>query len=234
MLSIDLVGRRAIFAGVTSEIGISIVKALQGAGTFVIGVGWRSLPPSVAPDDFVQGDVRPRGAESGPRSPWGRRRARRRSSSTAPRCCISRGSRTRTMKRSVAASTSMCRDLSPSSEIWRRADIGGAVVNISSTASATADLPTGAYAATKDAVANLTRVAAAEYGGCLRVNSVCPGHTRTPLVVVGWQSDSEERFSRVYPNGRIGEPEDVANVVPSSAVTLRDSFTVRSGWSTED
>ena len=48
----------------------------------------------------------------------------------------------------------------------------------------------------------------------IRVNSICPGHVRTPLIE-GLTSDPEiiKQFESKYPLGRLGRPEEVAYVV---------------------
>ena len=53
---------------------------------------------------------------------------------------------------------------------------------------------------------------AARYGELgVRFNIVAPGTIRTP----NWdnQPDTLERFSKMYPLGRVGEPEDIAAAV---------------------
>jgi len=71
-----------------------------------------------------------------------------------------------------------------------------------------------AYAAAKHAVVGLVRSMAADHGPeGIRVNAVCPGWVRTPILeaLVG-----EERLAHVtgfIPLGRIAEPEDVAEVI---------------------
>lgn len=71
-----------------------------------------------------------------------------------------------------------------------------------------------AYAATKHAVIGLVKSMAADHGPeGIRVNAVCPGWVRTPLMdgVVDETELADLRDS--IPLGRFAEPEDVANVV---------------------
>lgn len=68
------------------------------------------------------------------------------------------------------------------------------------------------YAAAKAGQIAMTVNYAARYGGIgVRFNVVAPGTIRTP----NWEHHAEdmERLSRLYPLGRVGEPEDVAAAV---------------------
>jgi NAD(P)-dependent dehydrogenase (short-subunit alcohol dehydrogenase family) len=96
-----------------------------------------------------------------------------------------------------------------------RAAGGGSIVStasISGTRPAAGEAP---YAASKAAVAALTASAALEYGPSIRVNAVSPGMIRTAMTAPWFEfmPDQVERFESGTPAGRIGEPEDVADVV---------------------
>ncbi len=92
---------------------------------------------------------------------------------------------------------------------------GGSVVStasISGTRPAAGEAP---YAAAKAGVAAITATAALEYGPDIRVNAVSPGMIRTALTEPWFEffPHEIERFERTTPIGRIGEPEDIADVV---------------------
>jgi NAD(P)-dependent dehydrogenase (short-subunit alcohol dehydrogenase family) len=96
-----------------------------------------------------------------------------------------------------------------------RASGGGTIVStasISGTRPAAGEAP---YAAAKAGVAALTASAALEYGPQIRVNSVAPGMILTALTepLLQFLPHERERYERTTPLGRIGEPEDVADVV---------------------
>ena len=91
-------------------------------------------------------------------------------------------------------------------------DKGGAIVNTSSGAGLIGVPGMPAYVAAKHGVAGLTRAAALEYGRHnIRINAVCPGPIRTPMMMRGLQRrpDLEERFARSEPLKRLGEPTEI-------------------------
>jgi NAD(P)-dependent dehydrogenase (short-subunit alcohol dehydrogenase family) len=96
-----------------------------------------------------------------------------------------------------------------------RASGGGSIVStasISGTRPAAGEAP---YSAAKAGVAAITASAALEYGPTIRVNSVSPGMIVTALTepLLQFLPDERERYVRTTPVGRLGEPEDIADVV---------------------
>jgi 7-alpha-hydroxysteroid dehydrogenase len=92
---------------------------------------------------------------------------------------------------------------------------GGSIVAISSVAGAVTHRWFGAYGPAKAGIDMLCRVAADELGASgVRVNSVRPGLTRTDLVeAITAPGPVLDDYLACTPLGRIGEPEDVANLV---------------------
>jgi meso-butanediol dehydrogenase/(S,S)-butanediol dehydrogenase/diacetyl reductase len=92
---------------------------------------------------------------------------------------------------------------------------GGAIVSTASISGTRPAAGEGPYAASKAAVAALTATAALEYGPTIRVNAVSPGMIRTTMTAPWFEfmPDQEERFQKDTPAGRVGEPEDIADVV---------------------
>jgi NAD(P)-dependent dehydrogenase (short-subunit alcohol dehydrogenase family) len=100
----------------------------------------------------------------------------------------------------------------------------GSLVAVSSISARLIDRGMGVYCASKAALSMLVRVAAAEWGPYgLRVNAVAPGVTSTPMLGFGpspsiesspWLTGVVERTAL----GRLGEPQDVAQV----ALSLHD------------
>ncbi|GAA2585812.1 SDR family oxidoreductase [Dactylosporangium fulvum] len=96
----------------------------------------------------------------------------------------------------------------------------GSIVNVSSGAAYRAQPYLFAYSASKAAVVAMSRDAGVELGAYgIRVNAICPGGTRSELntaTTTAWARtrpsyDREHAFDR-HPLGRIGEPEEVANM----------------------
>lgn len=96
----------------------------------------------------------------------------------------------------------------------KRMNEGGRIINISSTTTAMM-LPTySAYVASKGAVEQVTRVLAKEVGSRgITVNAVSPGPTDTPLFREGKTEEQIKKFGDMAALGRIGEVEDIADIV---------------------
>ncbi len=91
---------------------------------------------------------------------------------------------------------------------------GGAIVNLSSAAAATRSPGIGLYPASKGAIEVLTKQMALEWGPSgVRVNAVAPGLIVTEGTAANYQGEAGERRALAVPLGRVGCPEDIANVV---------------------
>jgi NAD(P)-dependent dehydrogenase (short-subunit alcohol dehydrogenase family) len=89
---------------------------------------------------------------------------------------------------------------------------GGVILSTASVAGLVGFQGSGAYAAAKAGVINLTRLAALEYADKnIRVNCICPGVIETPMVERVMGGRPRERVVRSEPIGRLGRPEDIAN-----------------------
>ena len=93
---------------------------------------------------------------------------------------------------------------------------GGTIVNMASGAGLMGFAGLPAYVASKHGVVGLTRAAALEYGAQgVRINAVCPGSTRTPMLegFMGGDPKIEKMMTRSVPLGRLGRPEEIADAV---------------------
>lgn len=91
---------------------------------------------------------------------------------------------------------------------------GGVIVNTASVAGLVGAPLQPIYAASKHAVVGLTKTAAAEYGRFgIRINAVCPGIIRTPMLDRALEREPrrEKSIVKVHPIGRLGEAQEIAN-----------------------
>jgi 3-oxoacyl-[acyl-carrier protein] reductase len=99
-------------------------------------------------------------------------------------------------------------------EAARRLRAGGRIINLSSSVVGLYQPGYGVYAATKAGIEAMTHVLAKELRGRnLTVNAVAPGPTATALFLDGKPQAVVEQLSRLAPLERLGQPEDIANVV---------------------
>ena len=90
----------------------------------------------------------------------------------------------------------------------------GAIVNMSSIAGLVGLKKNIAYVAGKHGVVGLTRAAALEYAEAgIRINAVCPGFVRTPILKLDSMPEMERRYLTAEPMGRLGRPEEIAAAV---------------------
>lgn len=91
---------------------------------------------------------------------------------------------------------------------------GGAIVNIASAAGSVGLEGITPYVAAKHGVVGLTKNIALEYSAKgIRCNSVGPGFINTVLTTVNLDPRMREHVNEMHPIGRIGEPEEVAELV---------------------
>ncbi|WP_126243636.1 SDR family oxidoreductase [Chitinophaga rhizosphaerae] len=114
----------------------------------------------------------------------------------------------------------------------------GAIVNCASIAGLVGFPGLPAYVASKHGVLGLTRTAAlecAKFG--IRVNAVCPGAIKTPMIdrITGKKKEAEELFAAMEPIGRLGNPAEVANAVvwlcsDEASFVTGHAMAVDGGW----
>lgn len=117
----------------------------------------------------------------------------------------------------------------------------GAIVNNASIAGLVGFQNIPAYVASKHGVIGLTKNAALEYAKLsIRVNAVCPGVIKTPMVdrFTGKSKEVEKQFEGMEPVGRLGQPEEVAEAVmwlcsDASSFVTGDALPVDGGWTAQ-
>jgi NAD(P)-dependent dehydrogenase (short-subunit alcohol dehydrogenase family) len=94
---------------------------------------------------------------------------------------------------------------------------GGAIVNTASVAGLIGTPGICAYTAAKHGVVGLTKTVALEYAKAgIRVNAICPGLIKTPLVEDIWDEIPQEMrdcLINAHPIGRVGEVHEVSRAV---------------------
>ena len=96
---------------------------------------------------------------------------------------------------------------------------GGAIVNLASVSGMVGWGGTSVYSASKGAVIALTKFLAIEFAPRgIRVNAVCPGSIRTPMVEANLRrlpnpEQAWEETAEIHPLGRVGTPEEVADAI---------------------
>lgn len=114
----------------------------------------------------------------------------------------------------------------------------GAIVNTASIAGLVGFQGLPAYTASKHGIIGLTKTAALEYARLgIRVNAVCPGVIKTPMVdrFTGKNKEAEKQFENMEPVGRMGQPEEVAEAViwlcsDAASFVTGDAMAVDGGW----
>jgi NAD(P)-dependent dehydrogenase (short-subunit alcohol dehydrogenase family) len=91
---------------------------------------------------------------------------------------------------------------------------GGSIVNVASILGQVGFRNSCAYVAAKHGVVGLTRTAALEYATRrVRVNAVGPAFIKTPLIETSMTDESRAALVGLHPMGRLGESEEVAELV---------------------
>jgi len=120
---------------------------------------------------------------------------------------------------------------------------GGSIINMASVASSIKGVPNRfVYGATKAAVIGLTKSVAADFvTEGIRCNAICPGTVHSPsledrLKATGDFDAAYKEFVARQPMGRIGEPEEIANLAlylasDDAAFTTGQCHVIDGGWS---
>ncbi|UKZ90402.1 uncharacterized protein TrAFT101_005424 [Trichoderma asperellum] len=97
----------------------------------------------------------------------------------------------------------------------------GTIINVSSmygTIGPLSPIHVTAYSTAKHAVMGMTRADASSYAGSnIRINAICPGYVKTPMVNDGNGAENEahplHRHAQLTPLRRLGLPEEIADSI---------------------
>lgn len=117
----------------------------------------------------------------------------------------------------------------------------GAIVNVAGTFGLIGFPGVPAYVAAKHGVVGLTKVAALEYAKSgVRINAICPGVTRTPMVeaATGGDPQVEQQFASLMPLGRMADADEVAAAIlwmcsETSSFMLGHALAFDGGWTVQ-
>ncbi|MGH9512610.1 MAG: SDR family oxidoreductase [Terriglobales bacterium] len=120
---------------------------------------------------------------------------------------------------------------------WIEKKRGGKIINIASVLAFQGGINVAAYAASKGAVAQLTKALANEWAVLgINVNAIAPGYMRTDNTASLQQDEARNRqiLERI-PAGRWGEPDDLCGAVvflasPASDYVQGHTLVVDGGW----
>ena len=117
----------------------------------------------------------------------------------------------------------------------------GAIINMASVASSIKGVPNRfVYGMTKAAVIGLTKSVAADYvGQGIRCNAICPGTVESPSLqdrmrAQGDYDTAREAFIARQPMGRIGQPDEIADLavyLAGASYTTGQAYAIDGGWS---
>ena len=117
----------------------------------------------------------------------------------------------------------------------------GSIINMASVASSVKGVPVRCvYSTTKAAVIGLTKSVAADFvSRGIRCNAICPGTVETPSLEGRLKSQGDYEKTRAafiarQPVGRIGRPEEIADLVvylASATYTTGQIHVIDGGWS---
>lgn len=113
----------------------------------------------------------------------------------------------RSLAVNVAAPFALAQRLVPALSATR-----GSILNIGTVHAQSTKAGFGAYATSKTAMHGLTRALAVDLGGRVRVNTLAPAATATPMLMAGFEGnpDAFDALAQAHPVGRIADPSEIA------------------------
>jgi len=214
-----LSGKRALVTGVSSGIGAACARLFAKEGARVAGLDLAKPPADVSLVSFHEADVREEvpvkaALEGAARSLGGIdvvvNAAGVAGGGPAHLCDLAEWKRV--LDVNLTGTFLVCKHALPGMLAQKR----GSIVNLASVEGLEGGEAMSAYNASKGGVVLLTRNLALDYGAHgIRVNAICPGFIRTPMTTALGDPNFApitRRIEEAHALGRLGEPEEVANV----------------------
>jgi NAD(P)-dependent dehydrogenase (short-subunit alcohol dehydrogenase family) len=211
-----LSGRRVLVTGAASGIGLAIARLFRAAGAAVASLD-RDAPPSFdVPQagalslraDVTDGASVEAAVAQAARSFGGLDGLVNAAgiANTALASEVTLADWRRVVDVNLTGTFIVCRACEP----LLRASPVATIVNLSSGQGLLPSPGRSAYAASKAGVIALTRSLAMEWAPAIRVNTLCPGATDTPMVREGYDSEALAKVGTRYALGRIAQASEIA------------------------
>ncbi|MCS6836824.1 MAG: glucose 1-dehydrogenase [Anaerolineae bacterium] len=245
----DLTGRVAIITGASRGIGQSIAETLAGAGAKVVLASRKQsdLDEVAASIRAAGGQALAISAHTGKKetltalvertmAEWGRIDILVNNAATNPHFGPTLEAEDshwmKTIEVNLMGNVWLCQAIVP---IMRQQG-GGKIINVASVVGLRPGHFQGVYSVTKAALLSLTQSLAMELGvDNIRVNAIAPGLIQTKFAQVIWENESVmQNILGRTPLGRIGQPQDIANLAlwlasPASDFATGATFVVDGG-----
>lgn len=211
-----------LVTGAAGGIGQALVGTFSAAGYAVIGTDVAAPPPELALDHFVSCDLRRMVEDQSYAAECfgcvGKLLDGRPLAALINNAAVQLIGPMERLDRDAWRTTLDVNLLAPF--LWAQAMLpdlesaGGCIINVSSIHARLTKAGFLAYATSKAALSGLTRAMAVELGGRVRVNAIEPAAVRTAMLEAGFEGrpDLYRRLEACHPQGRIGEPPEVANL----------------------
>jgi len=214
-----LSGKRALVTGVSSGIGAACARLFAKEGARVAGMDLARPPPDVTLVSFHETDVREeaqvKAAVDGAARSLGGIDVVVNAAGVAgggPAHLCDLAEWRRVLDVNLTGTFLVTKHALPAMIAQKR----GSIVNLASVEGLEGGESMSAYNASKGGVVLLTRNLALDYGVFgIRANAICPGFIRTPMTTVLADptfAPITKRIEEAHALGRLGEPEEVANV----------------------
>lgn len=215
--------KSVLITGCNGGIGQRLAVAFAADGWNVIGVDRAvASPPAEGAGDVIAADIGKFVTDKGALADFGKA-VRARLSGAPLRALINNAAVQRlgrldilpsehiveTMHVNVIAPMLMVKEFLPELE-----ENSGSVVNIGSVHAQATKPEFSAYATSKTALHGLTRALAVDLGPKVRVNTLAPAATATPMLTAGFEKNEAafNALKNVHPMQRIAEPEEIARI----------------------
>lgn len=215
-------GRSVVITGANGGIGVALVEAFAGAGWRVIATS-RSKPPAKSPaHQFIEADLGALASDEKAMADFAKAAnaaAGDRPVSVlinnaalqivAPLAKLTAADIHRSMAVNVIAPFLLAKAFLPQLEANR-----GAIVNIGTVHAQSTKPEFTAYATSKTALHGLTRALAVDLGPRVRVNTLAPAATATPMLMAGFdgKADKFRELEGCHPLNRIASTAEIAKI----------------------